>query len=93
MNETSAYAGLALALSLFCGANVARADGEGVGAIKGHLLQQVTKMDAAAHDYAANAGPRQAFVPPSTVRFAPVIYDASGPATNATSAAISSTLP
>src|SRR5258705_4773920 len=32
----------------------------------------------------------QAFVPPSTVRFAPVMYDASGPATNATNAATSS---
>jgi hypothetical protein len=35
----------------------------------------------------------QAFIPPSTVRFAPVMYEDSGPATNATSAAISSTLP
>jgi hypothetical protein len=35
----------------------------------------------------------QAFVPPSTVRLAPVMYDASGPATNATIAAISSTDP
>lgn len=35
----------------------------------------------------------QAFVPPSTVRFAPVMYDASGLATNATSAATSSTVP
>lgn len=34
-----------------------------------------------------------AFMPPSTVRFAPVMYDASGPATNATSAATSSTCP
>ena len=32
------------------------AGGEGnVGAIKGYLLAQVNKMDAAAHDYAANA--------------------------------------
>jgi len=37
--------------------------------------------------------PVQAFIPPSTVRFAPVMYDDSGPATNATIAAISSTLP
>ena len=36
---------------------------------------------------------RYALVPPSTVRFAPVIYEASGPATNATSAATSSTCP
>src|SRR5580658_94074 len=36
---------------------------------------------------------RQALVPPSTVRFAPVMYEASGLATNATSAATSSTLP
>jgi hypothetical protein len=35
----------------------------------------------------------QAFVPPSTVRFAPVMYEDSGPATNATSAATSSTSP
>jgi hypothetical protein len=35
----------------------------------------------------------QAFIPPSTVRFAPVMYEASGPATNATIAAISSTRP
>src|SRR5258705_6889986 len=35
----------------------------------------------------------QAFIPPSTVRFAPVMYEDSGPATNATSAAISSTCP
>src|SRR5436190_16167860 len=35
----------------------------------------------------------QAFIPPSTVRFAPVIYEDSGPATNATSAATSSTRP
>jgi hypothetical protein len=35
----------------------------------------------------------QAFVPPSTVRFAPVMYEASGPATNATNAATSSTCP
>ena len=32
----------------------ARAD-EGIGAIKDYLLTQVTKMDAAAHDYVANA--------------------------------------
>src|SRR5271165_2230420 len=41
----------------------------------------------------ANAIGGQAFVPPSTVRIAPVMYDASGPATNATSAATSSTDP
>ena len=35
----------------------------------------------------------QAFVPPSTVRFAPVMYEDSGPATNATRAATSSTRP
>ena len=35
----------------------------------------------------------QAFVPPSTVRFAPVIYEDSGPATNDTNAATSSTRP
>src|SRR6266513_896919 len=35
----------------------------------------------------------QAFIPPSTVRFAPVMYEDSGPATNATMAAISSTRP
>src|SRR5256712_959091 len=35
----------------------------------------------------------QAFIPPSTVRFAPVMYEDSGPATNATSAATSSTCP
>src|SRR5580658_439228 len=35
----------------------------------------------------------QAFVPPSTVRFAPVMYDASGPATKATNAATSATVP
>jgi hypothetical protein len=34
-----------------------------------------------------------AFIPPSTVRFAPVMYDDSGPATNATIAAISSARP
>ncbi len=41
----------------------------------------------------ATRAPAQAFVPPSTVRFAPVIYEDSGPATNATSAATSSTCP
>jgi hypothetical protein len=41
----------------------------------------------------ANAIVGQALVPPSTVRFAPVMYDASGPATNATNAATSSTDP
>src|SRR4030095_16580002 len=35
----------------------------------------------------------QAFIPPSTVRFAPVMYEDSGPATNATTAATSSTCP
>src|SRR6266478_9905668 len=35
----------------------------------------------------------QAFIPPSTVRFAPVMYEDSGPAMNATIAAISSTWP
>src|SRR5256886_17682143 len=35
----------------------------------------------------------QAFIPPSTVRFAPVMYEDSGPATNATSAETSSTCP
>src|SRR6266852_7422158 len=35
----------------------------------------------------------QAFIPPSTVRFAPVMYEDSGPATNATNAATSSTRP
>src|SRR5260221_9789657 len=35
----------------------------------------------------------QAFIAPSTVRFAPVMYEDSGPATNATIAAISSTRP
>ena len=37
--------------------------------------------------------PTQALVPPSTVRFAPVMYAASGLATNATNAATSSTVP
>ena len=35
----------------------------------------------------------QAFIPPSTVRVAPVMYDDSGPAMNATNAATSSTCP
>lgn len=35
----------------------------------------------------------QAFVPPSTVRLAPVMYEASGLATKATSEATSSTVP
>ena len=35
----------------------------------------------------------QAFIPPSTVRFAPVMYEDSGPATKATIAAISSGRP
>ena len=35
----------------------------------------------------------QAFIPPSTVRVAPVMYEDSGPATNATNAATSSTCP
>jgi hypothetical protein len=34
-----------------------------------------------------------AIIPPSTVRFAPVMYEDSGPATKATIAAISSTCP
>ena len=37
--------------------------------------------------------PAYAFVPPSTVKFAPVMYEASGLATNATKAATSSTEP
>jgi hypothetical protein len=36
---------------------------------------------------------RYAFVPPSTVKFAPVMWEASGPATKATNAATSSTCP
>src|SRR6266478_5960078 len=35
----------------------------------------------------------QAIIPPSTLRFAPVMYEDSGPATNATNAATSSTCP
>jgi hypothetical protein len=35
----------------------------------------------------------QALVPPSTVRLAPVMYEDSGPATNDTRAATSSTVP
>jgi hypothetical protein len=38
-------------------------------------------------------GHHQAFVPPSTVRFAPVMYEDSGPATNATNAETTSTCP
>jgi hypothetical protein len=41
----------------------------------------------------ANTIVGQAFVPPSTVRFAPVMYEDSGLATNATNAATSSTCP
>ena len=37
--------------------------------------------------------PAQAFIPPSTVRLAPVMYEDSGPATNATIAATSSARP
>ena len=43
--------------------------------------------------FSANAVVGQAFVPPSTVRFAPVMYEDSGLATNATNAATSSTCP
>jgi hypothetical protein len=43
-------------------ASLHAADGEGVGVIKGYLLTQVTKMDAAAHDYAANAAVYQQIV-------------------------------
>src|SRR4029077_4472639 len=38
-------------------------------------------------------GSAQAFIPPSTVRFAPVMYEDSGPAMNDTNAATSSTCP
>jgi len=38
-------------------------------------------------------GSVQALVPPSTVRLAPVMYEDSGPATNDTRAATSSTVP
>jgi hypothetical protein len=43
--------------------NVLRAeDGQGVSAIKGYLLTQVNKMDAAAHDYAVNAAAYEAII-------------------------------
>jgi hypothetical protein len=38
------------------------ADNQGVGAIKGYLLTQVTKMDGAAHDYATNAAAYQQII-------------------------------
>lgn len=44
-------------------------------------------------DFIANEAFRHALVPPSTVRFAPVMYAASGLATNETNAATSSTEP
>ena len=55
----------------------------------------------AVSDLAEKANPRfivdatgvQALMPPSTVRFAPLMYDDSGPATNATNAATSSACP
>jgi hypothetical protein len=62
MKTTPVCAGLVLALSLFCGGHAARAEESGVGAIKDYLLQQVTKMDAAAHDYAANAAAYQQII-------------------------------
>jgi hypothetical protein len=62
MKTTSVCAGLALVLSFLCTGNSARADGGGVGVIKDYLLQQVTKMDAASHDYAANAAEYQTII-------------------------------
>jgi len=52
-----------------------------------HFLFLALKTDALfqARETGVNAG--QAFVPRSTVRFAPVMYQASGLATNATRAA------
>src|SRR5271155_4735133 len=44
-------------------------------------------------DLVVITGADQAFVPPSTVRFAPVMYDASGLATKATNAATSAAVP
>jgi hypothetical protein len=62
MKSTPVCAALAFALSLFCGGNLVRAEGGGVGAIKDYLLQQVTKMDASAHDYAVNAAAYQKII-------------------------------
>ena len=55
MKTASLCAGLAFSLLVGCGSNAARAAGGGVDAIKDYLVQQVTKMDAASHDYLANA--------------------------------------
>jgi hypothetical protein len=62
MKTTPVCAGLLLAFSLFAGCTAVRADGGGTSAIKAYLLQQVTKMDAAAHDYAANAASYQRII-------------------------------
>ncbi len=57
MKLTSALFSSCLALGLLTGvpAKLQAADGSGTEVIKGYLVTQVTKMNAAAHDYAANA--------------------------------------
>src|SRR4029077_13452984 len=54
---------------------------------------RVVCIDTTSVPQSLRTGGAQAFIPPSTVRFAPVMYEDSGPATNATVAAISSTRP
>src|SRR5207302_6467229 len=60
---------------------------------RGGMRIYVGTMNINGHEPARPGSICQAFVPPSTVRFAPVMYEDSGPATNATNAATSSTCP
>ena len=62
MKTTHFCASLLFAASMFAGCTVVRADGGGTAAIKDYLLQQVTKMNGAAHDYAANAAAYQQII-------------------------------
>jgi hypothetical protein len=65
--------------------------GHGASQLRAHRM--LTQSREPAHSMSRSQPIAQAFVPPSTVRFAPVMYDDSGPATNDTSAATSSTDP
>jgi hypothetical protein len=55
MKTTSVRTCLLSAFSLFIGCTAVRADGGGTTVIKAYLIQQVTKLDGAAHDYVAHA--------------------------------------
>src|SRR5271165_4332139 len=65
-----------------------------LGQISRHqTMSPLFTSQAICRDLAHSRSLVQAFVPPSTVRFVPVMYEDSGLATNATNAATSSTCP